>query len=240
MVAWRTLGNAACLLLAFSVPLLILLEVALWRATEGSSSRDLFGYRQESHDDFNDPQRLTAANSHGLSLFLSSPPEQLNGGSSALKTGVDVAASSMDATTQFYETKSGSSSASAGKRPDEANHRLLLLSPNSSRWGINGPISSLHNSKSEIQRDKQDCISIEQVIAVRASSSLSLPRQPFSVSSLTLDPSRRRTGLPLRLSVWPASSAFVIATGEPGKGHPTTLIVSLRGRCGLQSFVRMS
>ncbi|GJP52282.1 hypothetical protein CLOM_g11411 [Closterium sp. NIES-68] len=50
-----------------------------------------------------------------------------------------------------------------------------------------------------------------------------LPRN-FSVRLLTLDPSRRRTGLPLKLEEWSADSVFVIGTGEPGKGRRETLL----------------
>ncbi|CAI5502708.1 unnamed protein product [Closterium sp. Naga37s-1] len=50
-----------------------------------------------------------------------------------------------------------------------------------------------------------------------------LPRN-FSVHLLTLDPSRRRTGLPLKLREWSAESVFVIGTGEPGKGRRETLL----------------
>ncbi|CAI5971475.1 unnamed protein product [Closterium sp. NIES-64] len=50
-----------------------------------------------------------------------------------------------------------------------------------------------------------------------------IPRN-FSVHLLTLDPSRRRTGLPLKLWEWQAESVFVIGTGEPGKGRRETLL----------------
>ena len=221
MVAWKTLGNAACLFLVCSVLLLFLLEVALRKATEGSSrGRDLLGYRHETRSGFNEPHRTPVADSHEFPPVLSNSFQLLKETSVGLREGADVAASSTDADTPSNETKSISSSAS-----DDVNRRLFLLSSNSSTWDIKGTISSSHN-------DKQACISIERVIAVHAprTSVLSLPRHPFSVSTLTLDPSRRHTGLPLRLSTWPASSAFVIATGEPGKGYRTSLIVSVGDR----------
>ncbi|CAI5489551.1 unnamed protein product [Closterium sp. Naga37s-1] len=61
-----------------------------------------------------------------------------------------------------------------------------------------------------------------------------LPRN-FSVHLLTLDPSRRRTGLPLRLHEWQAESVFVIGTGEPGKGRRETLLVWHSSRAPISS-----
>lgn len=51
----------------------------------------------------------------------------------------------------------------------------------------------------------------------------------FQVNTLTMDPSRRRTGLPLQARQWGPENVFLINTAGPGEGNWRSHTVSLPG-----------
>lgn len=54
--------------------------------------------------------------------------------------------------------------------------------------------------------------------------------QRFQVKTLTMDPSHRDTGLPLKIEGWKAEQVFMITTHRPGPHVRKTLVVSTGGR----------
>lgn len=52
--------------------------------------------------------------------------------------------------------------------------------------------------------------------------------KPFQVRTLTMDPTTRSTGLPLKVSEWKPEHVFMITTHPPGPSVRSSLAVSLQ------------